>query len=71
MALFVALIGFIVAGFARRGIASPLLTAAAWVVLEALRGRVPLGGFAWADVGIALHDLSPARAWPASAESRW
>jgi apolipoprotein N-acyltransferase len=62
MALAIALVGFIVAAFARRGISSPLLTASAWVVLEALRGRAPLGGFAWADVGIALHDLSPARA---------
>src|SRR5205807_824289 len=62
MALAVAIVGFIAAAFARRGIASPLLTASAWVVLEALRGQAPLGGFAWADVGIALHDLSPARA---------
>ena len=62
MAVATALVGLIVAGFARRGIASPLLTASAWVVLEALRGRAPLGGFAWADVGVALHDLSPARA---------
>ena len=30
-----------VAAFARRGIASPFLTAAVWVVLEALRGRWP------------------------------
>ena len=42
---------------ARRGIASPLLTAAAWVVLEALRGRWPFGGFPWADVGVALHGV--------------
>jgi apolipoprotein N-acyltransferase len=62
MAVAIAVVGLIVAGFARRGIASPLLTAAAWVVLEALRGRAPLGGFAWADVGIALHNVSPARA---------
>jgi apolipoprotein N-acyltransferase len=62
MAVATALVGLIVTAFARRGIASPLLTAAAWVVLEALRGRIPLGGFAWADVGVALHDLPPARA---------
>ena len=62
MAIGTALVGLIVAAFARRGIASPLLTASAWVVLEALRGRAPLGGFAWADIGVALHDLSPARA---------
>jgi apolipoprotein N-acyltransferase len=62
MAAAVALVGVIVAASARRGISSPLLTAAAWVLLEAIRGRTPFGGFAWADVGIALHDLSPARA---------
>jgi apolipoprotein N-acyltransferase len=62
MAVATALVGLIVTGFARRGIASPLVTASAWVVLEALRGRAPLGGFAWADIGVALHDLSPARA---------
>jgi apolipoprotein N-acyltransferase len=62
MALTVALAGAVVAFLAGRGIASPLVTAATWVVIEAARGRVPLGGFAWADVGIALHDLSPARA---------
>ncbi|MEX1007492.1 MAG: apolipoprotein N-acyltransferase [Acidimicrobiia bacterium] len=62
MAAAVALVGVIVAVFARRGIASPLLTAAAWVALEAVRGRAPLGGFAWADVGVALHNFAPARA---------
>jgi apolipoprotein N-acyltransferase len=62
MAAYIALIGLVVALLARRGISSPLITAAAWVVFEAMRGRVPIGGFAWADVGIALHDLAPARA---------
>jgi apolipoprotein N-acyltransferase len=62
MALTIALVGAVVAVLARRGVASPFVAAAAWVVMEAARGRVPLGGFAWADVGIALHDLSPARA---------
>jgi apolipoprotein N-acyltransferase len=62
MAVYVALVGLAVGALARRGIRSPLLTAAVWVAMEALRGRVPLGGFAWADLGIALHDLPVARA---------
>ena len=33
-----------------------------WVVLEALRGRCPFGGFPWADLGVALHDVPAARA---------
>src|SRR5262245_42404524 len=41
---------------------SPFLTAAVWVVLEALRGRFPFGGFPWADLGVALHDVPAARA---------
>ena len=44
MALAIAAVGAIVAAWARRGIASPFLTAAVWVVLEALRGRWPFGG---------------------------
>jgi apolipoprotein N-acyltransferase len=62
MAAYVALVGLALGALARRGIRSPLLTAAAWVAMEALRGRVPLGGFAWADLGVALHDLPAARA---------
>ena len=58
----VALTGAIVAALARRGVASPLITAAAWVFAEALLGRWPLGGFAWCDLGITLHDVSAARA---------
>jgi apolipoprotein N-acyltransferase len=62
MAGCVALVGFVVALLARRGVASPWLTAAVWVVVEAIRGRVPLGGFSWADTGVALHNLGVARA---------
>ena len=62
MAAAIAAVGALVAAFARRRLASPFLTAAAWVVLEALRGRWPLGGFPWADLGIALHDVAAARA---------
>jgi apolipoprotein N-acyltransferase len=36
--------------------------AAVWVVFEALRVRWPIGGFAWGQVGVALHDLPAARA---------
>ena len=46
MAVATAAVGALVAAYGRRGIASPFLTASAWVVLEALRGRFPFGGFA-------------------------
>ena len=62
MALAIAAVGAIVAAWRPPGIASPFLTAAVWVVLEALRGRWPLGGFPWADLGVALHDVPAARA---------
>jgi apolipoprotein N-acyltransferase len=62
MAAAIAGVGAVVAAWARRGISSPFLTAAAWIVLEALRGRAPFGGFPWADLGIALHDVPAARA---------
>jgi apolipoprotein N-acyltransferase len=62
MAAAIAVVGALVAAYARRGIASPFLTAAAWVLLEALRGRWPLGGFPWADLGVALHGVPAARA---------
>ena len=53
MALAIAIVGALVGRASHgAGIASPLLTAAVWVVLEALRGRAPLGGFPWADLGV-------------------
>jgi apolipoprotein N-acyltransferase len=55
-------VGALVTAYARRGLASPFLTAAVWVVLEALRGRFPFGGFPWADLGVALHGVPAARA---------
>jgi apolipoprotein N-acyltransferase len=58
----VALAGGLVAGLARRGVSSPLLTAAVWTFVEALFGRWPLGGFAWCNLGITLHDVPAARA---------
>lgn len=45
--------------------ARPLITAAVWVLAEALIARVPFGGFSWGEVGYALHDLPPAR-WMAA-----
>jgi apolipoprotein N-acyltransferase len=66
MAAAIAVVGALVAAYARRGISSPFLTAAVWVVLEALRGRWPLGGFPWADLGVALHDVPAARALAAA-----
>jgi apolipoprotein N-acyltransferase len=62
MAVYVALAGAAVSLLAARRVSSPFLTAGIWVIAEAIRGRFPLGGFAWADVGVALHDISAARA---------
>jgi apolipoprotein N-acyltransferase len=41
---------------------SPLVVTAAWVVMEALRVRWPLGGFPWGQVGAALHGFDAAHA---------
>jgi len=49
--------GAVVGTLARRGIRSPFLTAAVWVVFEAFRTRWPLGGLAWGQLGVALHDF--------------
>jgi len=54
--------GALVAAFARRGVRAPWLTAAVWVFFESLRGRWPLGGLAWGEIGIAFHNVGPARA---------
>ena len=62
MSAAIALAGLIVALLAQRGVSSPLLTAAVWVVVEALRDRWPAGGFPWSDLGVALHDIPAARA---------
>jgi apolipoprotein N-acyltransferase len=45
-----------------RGIANPFLVAAVWVLAEATVARVPLGGFAWGEVGFAFHDIGIGRA---------
>jgi apolipoprotein N-acyltransferase len=62
MALAIAGVGALVAAYGRRRLTSPFLTAAVWVVLEAVRGRFPFGGFPWADLGVALHDIPATRA---------
>jgi apolipoprotein N-acyltransferase len=62
LAAFIALIGAIVATLGRRGVASPWIVAATWTFVEALYGRWPLGGFAWCNLGVSLHDVPAARA---------
>jgi len=54
--------GAVVGGLGRLRVRSPFVVAAAWVLAEALRTRWPLGGFAWGQTGVALHDLPFARA---------
>lgn len=61
-ACYFAATGALVALFDRHGMRSPLLSAAIWTVLEALRGQWPLGGLAWGEVGSAFHDLATVRA---------
>jgi apolipoprotein N-acyltransferase len=60
--LYYGLIGVLVALFARRGYSSPWLTGVIWVVVEGLLVRWPLGGLAWSEAGVTLHDVAPARA---------
>ena len=61
-AAFIAGLGVLVVLMERRGVRSVWLVAGAWVVVEALRARFPFGGLPWGEVGVALHDLAPARA---------
>ena len=61
-AAYLAGAGALVAVFERRGMRSPPIVAAVWVVVETLRGRWPLGGFPWGELGVALHDFNVARA---------
>jgi apolipoprotein N-acyltransferase len=61
-ACYLAVAGALISGFERRGLRSPLLVAAVWVVMESLRGQWPLGGLPWGEVGVALHDFEWARA---------
>jgi apolipoprotein N-acyltransferase len=59
---FVAALGLFVPWFRQHVTRSPVLTAAAWVVAEQLRARVPWGGFSWGEAGVALHDIAAVRA---------
>ncbi len=54
--------GAAISAFARRGIRSPILIAALWVVAEAARTRWPLGGLAWGQVGVSQHGNDVGRA---------
>lgn len=61
MAGYWAATGAAVGWLARRDLRSPWLTAAVWVLAEAIVARFPLGGFSWGDVGYTLHDVALAR----------
>jgi apolipoprotein N-acyltransferase len=54
-ALFLALLGAATAAVSRLRL-WPLWTAALWVADEALRGRIPLGGFPWGRLGLSQTD---------------
>ena len=60
-ALYFAAAGAIVGGLAGLGVRSVWITAAAWTLLEVVRDRWPLGGFAWGDVGDAMHNTAAVR----------
>jgi apolipoprotein N-acyltransferase len=62
LASYWAAVGAVVVFLARRRVRGPLVTAAVWVLGEAVVTRFPLGGFSWGEVGYAFHALSPARA---------
>lgn len=56
-ALFVALVGAVVAGLSRsRPVVRPAVVALAWVGAEALRDRVPYGGFPWVRLAFSQAD---------------
>jgi apolipoprotein N-acyltransferase len=61
LALYWSGTGAVVAALAKGGLRSPLLTAAVWVLGEALIARWPLGGFSWGELGIAFVDSRLAR----------
>jgi apolipoprotein N-acyltransferase len=61
-AAYPAAAGALLGLYTKRGVRSPFLVAAIWVVFEGLRGRWPLGGLPWGEVGLALHDQGWGRA---------
>jgi apolipoprotein N-acyltransferase len=58
---YMAVTGLVVGGLNRLRMGSAWLVAATWVVFEAARGRFPLGGLPWGEIGVASHDLPLAR----------
>jgi apolipoprotein N-acyltransferase len=54
--------GAAVGWLGRRGVTGAPVVASLWVLIETGRGRVPFGGFPWADVGYAFHDWGAVRA---------
>lgn len=61
LAAYWALAGAVVGLAARREVSGTWVVAAVWVLIEALRGRWPFGGFSWGEFGYALHDIPVAR----------
>ncbi|MFA5884458.1 MAG: apolipoprotein N-acyltransferase [Acidimicrobiia bacterium] len=59
---YVVAAGALLGAFTKRGVRSPFLVAAIWVVFEGLRARWPLGGLPWGEVGLTLHDQGWGRA---------
>lgn len=55
-------VGALVGAYAHRGMWSPWLVGAIWVVCEGLRNRWFLGGMPWAEAGLTLHDAQWGRA---------
>ena len=62
MGVYTAVAAFGGAWLARAGVQGPWVWAALFTLAEYVRGRWPIGGLAWAELGVALHDLRPARA---------
>ncbi len=54
-ALFVGVVG-LMSALGQRTRLSPLVTALAWVLSEALRGRIPYGGFPWVRLAFSQAD---------------
>ncbi len=62
LASYWAAAGALVGWLRGRGVTNPLVTAAIWVLAEALLGRWPFGGFSWGEIGYAFHDVAAGRA---------
>ncbi|MFZ4585004.1 MAG: apolipoprotein N-acyltransferase [Acidimicrobiia bacterium] len=62
VALYPALAGLAVGLFERFGVRSAWISAAAFTVCEWARGHFPVGGLQWGELGVALHNVAPARA---------